>query len=175
MSSISIAGDTSGSIILQAPSVSGSTTLTLPTTSGTVLTTANTFAAGTGPAFSAWQSSSQTISSVTFTKITFTTEIFDTNNNFASSTFTPTVAGYYQVTSAIYFATATTAQLYIYKNGTLYQASPFTSQQGAFVSGLVYLNGSTDYVETYVYLVTGQSLSTGSANTYFQAAMVRGA
>jgi hypothetical protein len=40
MSSISIAGDTSGSIILQAPSVSGSTTLTLPATSGTVITTA---------------------------------------------------------------------------------------------------------------------------------------
>lgn len=39
MSSVTISGDTSGSIILQAPAVSGSTTLTLPTTSGTVLTT----------------------------------------------------------------------------------------------------------------------------------------
>lgn len=39
MSSITINGDTSGSVILQAPAVSGSTTLTLPTTSGTVLTT----------------------------------------------------------------------------------------------------------------------------------------
>jgi len=38
MSSISIAGDTSGSIILQAPAVSGSTTLTLPTTTGTLVT-----------------------------------------------------------------------------------------------------------------------------------------
>ena len=33
MSSVTISGDTSGSIILQAPAVSGSTTLTLPTTS----------------------------------------------------------------------------------------------------------------------------------------------
>lgn len=39
MSSITINGDTSGSVILQAPAVSGSTTLTLPSTSGTVLTT----------------------------------------------------------------------------------------------------------------------------------------
>lgn len=38
MSSVTISGDTSGSIILQAPSVAGSTTLTLPTTTGTLVT-----------------------------------------------------------------------------------------------------------------------------------------
>lgn len=38
MSSITLNGDISGSIILQAPSVSGSTTLTLPTTTGTLVT-----------------------------------------------------------------------------------------------------------------------------------------
>lgn len=41
MSSVSIAGDTSGSILLAAPSVAGSSTLTLPTTGGTVLSTAS--------------------------------------------------------------------------------------------------------------------------------------
>jgi hypothetical protein len=39
MSSVSIAGDTSGSILLAAPAVAGSSTLTLPTTGGTVLAT----------------------------------------------------------------------------------------------------------------------------------------
>lgn len=38
MSSVVIAGDTSGSITLQAPAVSGSTVLTLPASTGTVLT-----------------------------------------------------------------------------------------------------------------------------------------
>lgn len=38
MSSISIAGDTSGAITLQAPAVAGTTTLTLPATSGTLTT-----------------------------------------------------------------------------------------------------------------------------------------
>ena len=57
--------------------------------------------AGNGPAFSAYQSSAQTLSSNTATKLTFTTEEFDTNNNFASSTFTPTVAGYYLVTAGM--------------------------------------------------------------------------
>ena len=41
MSSLTLNGDISGSVILAAPSVAGSTTLTLPTTSGTVITTGN--------------------------------------------------------------------------------------------------------------------------------------
>jgi hypothetical protein len=41
MSSVVIAGDTSGSITLAAPAISGSTTLTLPTTTG-VLFASNT-------------------------------------------------------------------------------------------------------------------------------------
>jgi hypothetical protein len=38
MSNLTILGDTSGSVVLQAPAVAGSTTLTLPATTGTVLT-----------------------------------------------------------------------------------------------------------------------------------------
>jgi len=38
MSSVIIAGDTSGTVTLQAPAVAGSTTLTLPATSGTIIT-----------------------------------------------------------------------------------------------------------------------------------------
>jgi hypothetical protein len=41
MSSVIIAGNTSGTITLDAPNVAGTTTLTLPTTSGTVITTGN--------------------------------------------------------------------------------------------------------------------------------------
>jgi hypothetical protein len=123
MSSISIAGDTSGSIILQAPSVSGSTTLTLPTTSGTIITnTAGTVTqtmlatgvAGTGPAVSAYESGNQSISSNVWTKVTLGTEEFDTNNNFASSRFTPTVAGYYQINGSINYATFSNGSVGIY-------------------------------------------------------------
>jgi hypothetical protein len=45
MSSVIIAGNTSGTITLDAPNVAGSTVLTLPTTSGTIVTT-NTMPAG---------------------------------------------------------------------------------------------------------------------------------
>jgi hypothetical protein len=39
MSSLTILGDTSGSVLLQAPAVSGATTLTLPATTGTLTLT----------------------------------------------------------------------------------------------------------------------------------------
>ncbi len=45
MSSVVIAGNTSGTITLDAPNVAGTTTLTLPTTSGTIVTT-NTMPTG---------------------------------------------------------------------------------------------------------------------------------
>ena len=41
MSSIVVAGDTSGSVTISAPAVAGTTTLTLPTTNGTILTSAS--------------------------------------------------------------------------------------------------------------------------------------
>ena len=39
MSSVIIAGDTSGSVTMAAPAVSGTTVITLPATTGTMLTT----------------------------------------------------------------------------------------------------------------------------------------
>lgn len=133
--------------------------------------------AGTGPAFSAYQSSSQTLSSNTNTKILFQTEEFDTNNNFASSTFTPTVAGYYQVTGSIRIgASATQVRTFIYKNGSSYKlGTDVSSCFNAMASTLVYLNGSTDYVEFYALFTTGQSTSAASAETWFNGCLVRAA
>jgi hypothetical protein len=48
MSSVTISGDTSGSVILQAPSVAGSTTLTLPTTTGTLALSGGAVSGTTG-------------------------------------------------------------------------------------------------------------------------------
>jgi len=134
--------------------------------------------AGTGPAFSAYQSSSQTLSSNTATKITFTTEEFDTNNNFASSTFTPTVAGYYQINALVTAqATYTTGRAMIYKNGSeLKRGNTVQTNGGAFLcSCLVYCNGSTDYIEVYGFFGTGQAVQNTQTETYFQASMVRSA
>ena len=134
--------------------------------------------AGNGPAFSAYQSSAQTLSTATFTKILYQTEEFDTNSNFASSTFTPTVAGYYQVVGAVGFGTTTTCAVRIYKNGSnLKQVFNSVTSSVSTGSGtaLIYMNGSTDYVEIFAYLGSGQALVPDVTTTYFQASMVRAA
>ena len=77
MSSVIIAGNTSGTITLDAPNVAGTTTLTLPTTSGTVLTSVSSLTASQLPAGSVLQvvstTKTDTFSSATtnaFTDIT---------------------------------------------------------------------------------------------------------
>ena len=135
---------------------------------------------GVAPAFSAYQSSAQALASNTNTKITYDTEEFDTNNNFASSRFTPTVAGYYQVSGGLspgQFACGVLATVYkngsVYKNLFSYQST--VTGNGGFGSTLVYLNGTTDYVELYGLLSTAQNLFTGIQLTYFNGCLVRGA
>ena len=138
--------------------------------------TATKFASA--PAFSAYQSSAQTVPSGAYTKVQLQTEEYDTNNcfdNTANFRFTPTVAGYYQLNAAFFLATSSvTVVTAIYKNGTIYKkGSSIATAGGTSVSSLVYLNGSTDYVEFYCYASTGQALLTGAENTYFNGVLVK--
>jgi hypothetical protein len=143
-----------------------------------VLTTATAGVPIGGPAFSAYQSVSQSISAATFTKVTLTTERFDTNNNFASSIFTPTVAGYYQINGGCSVVTATTRLIIsIYKNGSNYAIGidNNSSTYGASVSSVIYCNGTTDYLELYIYSGAANTSNTASTRVYFDGAMVRSA
>ena len=168
MAKLILNGATSGSITLESPAVSGSNTLSLPANTGTVITTGSTFA-GTGPAFSAKQSANQTLTSGVNTKVQFNTEIFDTNTNYDNTTnyrFTPTVDGYYQVTSSIQIEGAVTGGtlLFLYKNGSVYNTLAYNNNGNlinpvATGSCLVYVNGSTDYLEIYVAQSSSGSLT----------------
>lgn len=138
--------------------------------------------AGTGPAFSAYSSNSQTIVTSTYVKMQINTEEFDTANCFDSTTnyrFTPNVAGYYQVNGNIGYTTSVTApQLGIYKNGSQFKMGVNPSAGNwSSVAALIYLNGSTDYIELYGAHVTGttQTLANTLAYNYFQACLVRAA
>jgi len=180
--SIVMLGSTSGSCTLQEQAVAGTTVLTLPTTSGTVLTTGSTFA-GTGPAFSAYQSSAQSISANTFTIINLQTEVFDTNNNFASNRFTPTVAGYYQINASLNTTTPLSSSIYfniyIVKNGTQYtlvQGYPSPANYfGVTSSTVVYLNGSTDYIEMGTQSNSAYTVQADSKTTFLSGCLVRAA
>ena len=189
MSSVVISGDSSGTVSLTVPSVAGTNTATLPAATGTVMVSGNM------PAFSAYANANQSISNTTYTKIQINTKIFDTAscfNNTGSTVggipayaFKPNVAGYYQINAGINASAAASGTFCftaLYVNGTAVSLGSFASNNlttGLISSNsfLVYLNGSSDYVELYAYQNTGVSLQINGGATvcYFQAAMVRGA
>ena len=208
MSKISLSSNIlgTGTLTIASPNTDTDRTLTLPDAAGNFVLDSNTQTltnktinasqlvdasvtqnklgtgvAGTGPAFSAYQSVAQTTSAGTSQKITFTTVNFDTNSNFASSRFTPTVAGYYQFNCGVRTdATISSMHAVLSKNTVAaFAAGSFTNTSlFAFMSscsGLVFLNGTTDFVEVYVFTGTAVTLATGTAQTYFQGFLVRAA
>lgn len=153
-----------------------------PDNSGNILLQYNGVAA---PAFSAYPSAIQSLSSGVATKLQYNTEEFDTANCYNTSNyrFTPTVAGYYQVNGMVGVAsTSTPAIVILYKNGSAFKLGTVslgsaTSYPYSGVSALVYMNGTTDYLELYGLSPGGtyNTWSGSSENNYFQACLLRGA
>jgi len=145
--------------------------------------TGTVMVSGNMPAFSAYQSSAQTISSGTFTKVQLQTKEFDTANAFDNTTnfrFTPQVAGYYQVNGCVVTNFYCQCVVLIYKNGANYKQGSLGYSASGFspetnVSSLVYLNGSTDYIEFYIIANASGGLNVGANLNYFNAALVRAA
>jgi hypothetical protein len=142
--------------------------------------------AGTGPAFSVSVTGTTTITSGVFTKMVFNSENWDTASCFDSTTnyrFTPTVAGYYLITGSLDAGTSTNANRAIpaiYKNGSSYRlginiGTANGSSFGSSVSAQVYLNGSTDYVELFAYVLATTAQYTASTGTWFDGVLVRAA
>lgn len=151
-----------------------------------ILPTAN---GGTGsstvPVFRAYRNGTQTISSTTFTKVALNAENFDTASAFDSTTnyrFQPTQAGYYQFNGAVNIAPSvapTRLLSFIYKNGAAYaQGQDFNSIPGSggtsTVSTIIYLNGSTDYVELWTFIIAATAaIGGGDVYTYLDGVYVR--
>jgi hypothetical protein len=191
MSKVALSGNAlgSGTLTIAAPNTSTDRIINLPDSNGTILTTATAGVPVNGPAFSAYFTGTQSVTSNTVTKATVNTEVFDTNSNYDPSTnyrFTPTVAGYYQVSFALEGgATAGTCQAVNaipYKNGAVINGLTFTygaylyptAVNGGSSTGtvLVYMNGSTDFLELYLKVIgTAPTVS----NAYFSAFLARSA
>jgi hypothetical protein len=154
------------------------------TTIATISSTGITTQVG-APAFSAYLSSQQTISSATWTKVQCSTEDFDTNSNYDNATnyrFTPTVAGYYQINISANgqasTGVVTRVICAIYKNGSIYRRKgDISALYGTTGSDVVYCNGSTDYIEMYGYIATTgtATINASEGSTAFSGAMIRSA
>jgi len=186
MSKIALTGNASGTgtLTIASPNTNTDRTLTLPDNTGTLLSTGSGGIPVNGPAFSAYMSASQSIPNSVYTKIQMNVEVFDTNSNYDNTTyrFTPTVAGYYQVTAS-WFTTVATSQVVsaIHKNGVILITTVMAASSvgiGPVVSGLVSMNGTTDYIEYFVRQSSGAAYSTLAGVPdlyYFQAFLARSA
>jgi hypothetical protein len=197
---LSVTGVTTltGGLNAALPVLSGGTGVTTSTgtgavvlgTSPTITGATITVAATAAPAFSAYLNSVQNTTTNTWTKATLDAEEFDTNSNFSSNRFTPTVAGYYQINGCVCItnssAWSTAGYAAIYKNGSRYKSNfvNFTGGGGAIineqqfpVSAVISLNGTTDYIELYGYITAGGTpgFLSGASITYMSGAMIRSA
>lgn len=165
------------SVLNAIPAVAGAVTSSYIQTGGVAQTNIGTNVGGVGPAFSAYNIAVQNVTTNTTTKISLDTEVFDTNNNFASGRFTPTVAGYYQITAACQYLGTNTPYLQIYKNGSAYtNAIGVSTANGAIsIACLIYCNGSSDYIEIYGTSFGGTQFNGGQPNTWATGTMTRAA
>jgi len=202
MSAIQLNHASGGSVTIAPASTATAKTLTAPAVNGNIITSADsgtvtgtmlasatvaqsnlaTNVAGNGPAFYAYTTSATTITSATV-KVTFnakTSPGFDTASAFDATTnyrFQPTVAGYYYILGATSTA-SNPCQVYIYKNGSMYLTGSYsgaTATTLSVVSGIVYLNGSSDYVELWAYCAVSTANNTSTGVTYLQGFLARSA
>ena len=112
------------------------------------------------PAFEAKLSSDISLTDNTLTKVPFSNELLDTDNCYDATTnfrFLPTVAGKYFVYLNVGFQGSggiNDSSSQIYRNTDphiiAFNNDSALTQQSQFCSGIVDLNGTTDYVEAYV-------------------------
>ncbi|MHC1697787.1 MAG: hypothetical protein AB9919_06965 [Geobacteraceae bacterium] len=123
------------------------------------------------PSFKARKdATSQTITGSTYTLVTFNTEVFDNDGCYdvANSRFVPQLAGYYHIGTILALNTAVEGYVYLRKNNAAYIYSRINSLAYK-LDDLIYLNGSTDYVDVWIYLTSGRSVGGDDTSTSFYA------
>lgn len=130
--------------------------------------------------FHVYKNGAQNTGNGAYAKITFDTEVFDTNNNFDSSTnnrYVAPVNGFYNFYAAGNYANAARDYiLAIYKNGVITQNLQEITGNASFnvaLSGAVTLQAvATDYFEIFAYANTTTGMNSGAANIYFGGHLV---
>jgi hypothetical protein len=131
------------------------------------------------PIFSVTRSGAYSAATGVNTRVPYNVVDFDTNSgwNNTSYQYKPSVAGYYHFTWGVLIDVATagnTGEFFsaIYKNGAIHiwgcDIAAATNHY-SFSNGscIIYLNGSTDYVEIYMYQYTGAAVNMEPSNGAF--------
>jgi len=168
------------SVLNAIPNTAGAVNSSAIATGAITQTKVATGVAGTGPAFSVYMSANQAPTNNTQIKCNLDTIVYDTASCYNTSTyrFTPNVAGYYQLSGSVAgYSTNTSlviAASIIQKNSTTNVAAAqingvsYSLLMQPTTSQLVYLNGTTDYVELHgqVNASGGSQLFVGTTQLY---------
>ena len=186
MSQIAIKGATTGTGVftLESPATNTDRTLILPDEAGTVLTSATSGVPVNGPTFRVEKNASQNPLSINaWNKVVWdSNETWDVGGCFdtANNRFQPSLAGYYQINTALELSYntggATAWSAAFYKNGVEYGTNVYEAGSVANItlSDMVYMNGSSDYVEVFL-RPNGGSLVGVYQGSSFSASLVRSA
>jgi len=128
------------------------------------------------------------IASTTWTKVNLDTSDFDTDSALTDGKFQPSVAGYYQINGAVTNSATSGVNSSrtvagIYKNGNWFSkgddvgSAYGVGSKTSSVSDVVYLNGTTDYLELYAYLEVASGtarVESSPISTFLSAVLVSG-
>lgn len=119
------------------------------------------------------RSSGANTTSAGWQKITMNATGFDTGGIWsgANTRATPTRPGYYHVIMRVNVPTAFTGLAAVYKNGSsALRVGDYVNWEvfAASGSGLIYCNGTSDYLEPYIFCTSVKALGTGATETYMQ-------
>jgi hypothetical protein len=121
----------------------------------------------TGPVFSAYRYAAQAIPNATWTKIQINTVEFDPAScvDIVNNRIVPNLAGYYQINGQVMIQGAGVGSGFIslWKNGAVLKygsSNPNNAAEGTWleVNAIISFNGSTDYLEVYVYQNSGGAM-----------------
>jgi hypothetical protein len=140
-----------------------------------------------GPAWSVFSNTNPSTSNTAWVKVPYNQVEFDTNSSHdaANSRIRPNKAGYYRVSLYLQLTQTGTGGLTnwmaLYKNGTSYrQVSELANYTASYtqslqISTLVYMNGTTDYLEGWwtTNSANAATLTAGTNYTYFTGEWVR--
>lgn len=130
--------------------------------------------------FRAYDSGGTTLTDNTVVQINLATEVYDYNNNFASSAYTAPVSGVYHFDGAVSIsgavATGVTAIIYIYVDGSEHTRGPRfipTGNDGAHISADILLTAGQAVTLRFLQdSAGGEATTTGSNLTWFSGHLV---